>query len=117
MKSGLYVVLVVSILTPLQLNAQRVGLSSATIKDLNEAFNEGTLTSENLVEMYLARITSYDQSGPALNAMLTLNSKAIETARALDTERKEQGPRSFLHGIPVVLKDNVDTADMPTTAG
>ena len=117
LKSGLYVVLVVSILTPLQLNAQRVGLSSATIKDLNEAFNEGTLTSENLVEMYLARITSYDQSGPALNAMLTLNSKAIETARALDTERKEQGPRSFLHGIPVVLKDNVDTADMPTTAG
>lgn len=117
LKSGMHAVLLVCILAPFQLNAQKVGLSSATIKDLNEAFNAGTLTSERLVEMYLARIAAYDQSGPALNAVLTLNSKARETARALDTERKEQGPRSFLHGIPVVLKDNVDTADMPTTAG
>ena len=117
LKSGIRAVLFVCILMPLQLNAQEVELSSATIKDLNEAFNAGTLTSENLVEMYLARIAAYDQSGPALNAILALNPKARETARALDMERKEQGPRSFLHGIPVVLKDNVDTDDMPTTAG
>ena len=110
-------VLLVALLTPVTLTAQRIGFSSATIEDLNEAFDAGTLTSERLVEMYLARIAVYDQSGPALNAVLALNVDAISTARALDTERRERGPRSPLHGIPVVLKDNVDTSDMPTTAG
>ena len=110
-------VLLVALLTPVTLTAQRIGFSSATIEDLNEAFDAGTLTSERLVEMYLARIAVYDQSGPALNAVLALNVDAIATARALDTERRERGPRSPLHGIPVVLKDNVDTSDMPTTAG
>ena len=109
--------LIAGLLTPLTLTAQETGFSSATIEDLNAAFDAGTLTSERLVEMYLARIAAYDQSGPALNAVLALNPEAIETARALDRERRERGPRSRLHGIPVVLKDNVDTADMPTTAG
>ena len=117
LKSMVRAVLLVGFLTPNTLTAQRIGLSSATIEDLNEAFDAGTLTSERLVEMYLARIAAYDQAGPALNAVLALNAVAIETARALDTERREQGPRSPLHGIPVVLKDNVDTSDMPTTAG
>ncbi len=92
-------------------------LSSATIADLNAAFDAGTLTSEGLVRLYLARIEAYDQHGPALNAVLWLNENALQTARALDAERRARGPRSPLHGIPVVLKDNVDTSDMPTTGG
>ena len=97
--------------------AQPLQLSGATIADLNAAMEEGVLTSERLVEMYLARIAAYDDEGPQLNAMLTVNPRALETARELDRERRERGPRSPLHGIPVILKDNVDTHDMPTTAG
>ena len=99
------------------LSAQILGHSEATIEDINAAFNSGTLTSERLVELYLARIQAYDQDGPRLNAVLWLNDQALETARILDEERRMSGPRSPLHGIPVVLKDNIDTADMPTTAG
>jgi len=101
--------------TPVVLSAQ--ALSSATIADLNAAFDAGTLTSEQLVGLYLARIEAFDQQGPALNTVLWLNDNALQTARALDAERRSRGPRSPLHGIPVVLKDNVDTSDMPTTAG
>ncbi|HIC15698.1 MAG TPA: hypothetical protein EYO83_11225, partial [Gemmatimonadetes bacterium] len=99
------------------LSAQVVSLSNATIEDINAAFDSGTLTSERLVELYLARIQAYDQDGPRLNAVLWLNDQALETARILDEERRVNGPRSPLHGIPVALKDNIDTADMPTTAG
>ena len=98
-------------------STQTLTLSSATIEDLNAAFDAGTLTSERLVELYLARIEAYNQQGPALNAILWLNDAALATARALDAERTASGPRSPLHGIPVVLKDNIDTFDMPTTAG
>jgi len=106
-----------SVLLPVRSSAQTLTLSTATIEDLNTAFDAGTLTSERLVELYLARIEAYDQQGPALNAVLWLNDEALATARALDAERSRSGPRSPLHGIPVVLKDNIDTADMPTTAG
>ena len=92
-------------------------LDSATIADLNAAFKAGTLTSERLVQMCLARVEAYDRKGPTLRAMIMINPRALETARALDAERKSKGPRSPLHGIPVVLKDNFDTADMPTTGG
>ena len=95
----------------------QVALSEASIEDLERAFDSGALTSERLVEMYLARIAAYDAAGPELNAVLHVDPNALETARALDRERRERGPRSPLHGIPVVLKDNVDTGDMPTTAG
>jgi amidase len=94
-----------------------IDFDAATIADLNRAFDSGALTSEKLVEMCLARIQAYDHRGPGLNAVMALNPKALETARALDRERKSKGPRSPLHGIPVVLKDNYNTADMPTTAG
>ena len=97
--------------------AQPLQLSGATIADLNAAMDEGVLTSERLVELYLARIAAYDDEGPRLNALLTVNPRALETARELDRERRARGPRSPLHGIPVILKDNVDTRDMPTTAG
>ena len=66
--------------------------------------------------MYLARIAAYDKTGPAINAMIYLNPNAVAEAHALDTERQTQGSRGPLHGIPVVLKDNYDTYDMPTAA-
>ncbi|MGH9388254.1 MAG: amidase family protein, partial [Vicinamibacteria bacterium] len=97
--------------------AQPLDLSSATIADINAAIDAGTLTSEKLVAICLARIAAYDEAGPKLNAVLALNPKALEEARALDRERKTKGRRSPLHGIPVVLKDNIDTSDLPTTAG
>ena len=101
-----------------RLSAQRsVDLDAVTIADVNAAFAKGTLTSERLVEMFLARIQSFDRQGPMLRSIITVNPKAIETARALDAERKTAGPRSPLHGIPIVVKDNIDTADMPTTGG
>ena len=98
-------------------HAETFELTTASIADINAAFDSGALTSERLVELCLARIAAYDDAGPKLNAVLTLNPNALKTARALDAERKEHGPRSPLHGIPVVLKDNIDTADLPTTAG
>ena len=97
--------------------AATLDLTEATIGDLNAAFDAGTLTSEQLVEACLARIAAYDEQGPALNAIMTLNPDALALARELDRERRDKGPRSPLHGIPVVLKDNMDTADLPTTAG
>jgi amidase len=100
------------------LSARRaLDFENATIGDLNDAFNAGTLTSEKLVELCLARIDAYDRRGPALHALIMRNPKALEIARALDGERKAKGARSPLHGIPVILKDNFDTADMPTTGG
>src|SRR5438034_8626915 len=98
-------------------SAKDINLDAATIADLNATFNAGTLTSEKLVQLCIARIQAYDREGPSLHAVMTLNPKALETARALDAERKAKGPRSPLHGIPVVLKDNYNTFDLPTTGG
>lgn len=98
-------------------NAASIDLSHATLKEINEAFEKGTLTSERLVSMYLKRIDAYDDKGPRINAMITLKEDALATARALDQERKTKGPRSPLHGIPVIAKDIFNTTDMPTTAG
>jgi amidase len=92
-------------------------LTTATIEEINAAFDSGTLTSERLVELSLSRIAAYDDAGPELNAVLELNQSALAEARALDAERVRSGPRSALHGIPVLLKDNFDTHDMPTTGG
>lgn len=92
-------------------------LATATVEDINKAFDAHALTSEKLVELYLKRIEAYDKQGPKINAVITLNKKAVETARALDAERQTKGARSKLHGIPVVLKDLFDTKDMPTSGG
>jgi len=97
--------------------ADDLDLTSATIVELNAAMDAGALDSEMLVRMYLTRIEAYDKQGPAINAVLTMNPNAIAEAQALDQERLSQGRRSPMHGIPVVIKDNLDTADMPTTAG
>lgn len=98
-------------------HADNVEVTDATIADLNRAIDAGALSSERLVELSLARIDAFDKAGPAVNAVLYLNPNALAEARALDAERERRGRRSPLHGIPVVLKDNIDTADMPTTAG
>jgi len=92
-------------------------LSTATVADIQKAMDSGALTSEKLVQMYLARIDAYDQKGPKLNAIITLNKKALDEARALDRERKTKGPRSPLHGVVVLAKDVYDTFDMPTSGG
>ena len=114
-------VLLLAILAVVPAEAQTTtaarGIGWATIEDLNAAFDSGQLTSERLIEMCLARIAAYDRVGPELHAVLWLNENALERARELDEERRQSGPRSPLHGIPVVLKDNVDTGDMPTTGG
>ena len=88
-----------------------------SIADLQAALTGRQITSAELVEYYVNRIAAFDQSGPRLNAVLFLNSNAMAAARALDDERRKRGPRSRLHGIPVLLKDNFDTKDMPTTGG
>jgi amidase len=95
----------------------RLDLVEATVPELLKAIQTKLITSEQLVEMYLARIAAYDDAGPALNAFLTVNPNAVAQARALDAARHPGIARSPLYGIPVLLKDNVDTADMPTTAG
>ena len=99
------------------MGATQFNLTTASIADINAAFDAGALTSERLVQMYLDRIGAYDQAGPKLNAVLALNEQALATARALDVEREASGPRSPLHGIPVIVKDVFDTDEMPTTGG
>ncbi len=115
--SGSLLVLLLGLACAPSVRGQTVDVTSATIDDLNRAFEAGALTSAQLVERHLARIAAYDDAGPRLNAVIALNPNALERARALDAERRSAGPRSPLHGIPVVLKDNLDTADLPTTAG
>jgi Asp-tRNA(Asn)/Glu-tRNA(Gln) amidotransferase A subunit family amidase len=88
-----------------------------TIPELQEAMRAGKVTSRQLVEIYLSRIEAYDRRGPRLNAMVALNPRALDLADALDRERAEKGPRGPLHGIPIVVKDNFETSDMPTAAG
>ena len=92
-------------------------LEEATIADIQEAFDSGVLSCAQLVQLYLNRIAAYDDDGPRLNSLITVNPRALDTARALDEERGSSGPRSALHCIPVALKDNIDTDDMPTTNG
>ena len=88
-----------------------------SITQLQAAMAAGQVTSEQLVSLYAARIKAYDQAGPTLNSVIFVNPRAAADARELDRERRERGPRGPLHGVPVLLKDNFDTADMPTTGG
>jgi len=88
------------------------------IASLQSAMQAGDLSSEQLVRFYLERIEAIDRNGPKLNAIIEINPQAIEIAMALDEERRTSGPRGPMHGIPVILKANIDTADeMETTAG
>lgn len=88
-----------------------------SIQELTRAFDRGALTSRELVAQHLDRIAVLDKAGPAVNAFITVDHTAVDTAAELDRERARTGKRGPLHGIPIVLKDNVNTADLPTTAG
>ena len=94
-----------------------IDLDKATIADVQSAMSSGKLSAEKLTQLYLQRIAAYDKQGPNINAVILLNPKAIETAKALDKERKAGKVRGPLHGIPIILKDNYDTYDLQTTAG
>ncbi len=94
-----------------------LNINTATIADLQTAFKQGSVTSQQLVKAYLARIQAYDKQGPAINTVIALNEQALQEAKVMDAERKAGKLRGPLHGIPVILKDNYDTFDMPTTAG
>ena len=93
-------------------------LDELTISDLEQGLTSGKYTSKSLVRKYLARIEDVDKSGPGINSIIEINPEAEAIAETLDQERKAKGPRGPLHGIPILIKDNIDTADrMLTTAG
>ena len=89
----------------------------ATIDDIQNAYKSGQLTCRQLVQMYLDRIEAFDKKGPAINALITISSTALQEADRLDIAYKSSGPVGKLHGIPVVLKDQADVKGMPTTLG
>jgi len=93
-------------------------LEEATVAQLQQWMTQGRYTSRQITDLYLQRIDAIDKRGPAINAMIELNPDAPAIADALDRERRDKGPRGPLHGIPIVIKDNIDTGDrMLTTAG
>lgn len=115
-KTGLWLTLWLLVLAAC--SRQVPDLGEASIAELHDRQQRGELTSEAMVDWYLARIEAIDQGGPALNAIIEINPDAQRIARALDAEWQQSGPRGPLHGIPVVLKANIDTADqMVTSAG
>jgi amidase len=104
--------------TPLPAEVKPFELDEVTIPQLQDGLKSGKYTAQSLVEKYLARIDEIDKRGPAVNAIIELNPDALSIAKALDQERNAKGARGPLHGIPVLIKDNIDTADrMMTTAG
>ena len=104
-------------LVPAAAGAQGFQLLEATIADVHAAFGSGELTCRTLVQRYIDRIEAYDQTGPNLNAIQVVNPRALERADELDAAYAESGPVGPLHCIPVLLKDQVETRDMPTTYG
>jgi amidase len=92
-------------------------LLEATIEDIHDAYRSGRLTSRQLVQLYLNRIEAYDKKGPGVDAIITINPKALEEADRLDAAFKASGFVGPLHGIPVILKDQMDAKGMPTTLG
>jgi amidase len=103
-------------MTPDQQN-HSFSIIDATLVELKDALEMGIITSKILVETYLSRIEANDRNGPKLQAMLSINPYALEQADELDNERNRQGSRGPLHGIPIIVKDNYNTKDMPTTGG
>ena len=100
-----------------QMAAQGFEVEEATIADVHAALLSGELTCVGLVQSYLDRIEAYDKRGPRLNAIATLNPRALEEAVRLDDSLAAGGLTGPLHCIPVLLKDQVETSDMPTTYG
>ena len=97
---------------------QPLALEEATVAQVEAAYRSGTLTAREVVAAYRQRIAAYDAAGPGLNVVIFLNPRAQAQATALDEELQRTGrPRGPLHGVPILLKDNINTRDMPTTAG
>jgi amidase len=92
-------------------------VEETTIAEVHAAMENGRLTSEALVQIYLDRIEAYDKQGPSINSLITVNESALERARELDAQFAESGFVGPLHGIPIIVKDNYDTYDLPTTNG
>jgi amidase len=104
--------------TPEPAPAAAFPLQELTIRDLQDDMASGRYTSRQLVELYIRRIDEIDRGGPALRSISEVNPDALRLADELDAERRQRGPRGPLHGVPIVLKDNIDTGDrMATTAG
>jgi len=102
----------------LRIDSSSFELEETNISELAEGMASGKHTARSIAEKYLARIEAIDRHGPMLRSVIELNPDALAIADALDKERKEKGTRSLLHGIPLLIKDNIDTADrMATTAG
>ncbi|MCK5747738.1 MAG: hypothetical protein KAH44_16085, partial [Oricola sp.] len=94
------------------------GLVAMTLPELAAAIKAGEVTSEEATKAYIARIEAVDWSGPTLQSVLALNPDAIEAARAADAKREAGEPLGLLHGVPILLKDNIESADpVATTAG
>jgi len=105
-------------LPALRIDSSSFELEETNISELAEGMASGKYTARSIAEKYLARIEAIDRQGPTLRSVIELNPDALSIADALDKERKEKGARGLLHGIPVLIKDNIDTADrMATTAG
>jgi Asp-tRNA(Asn)/Glu-tRNA(Gln) amidotransferase A subunit family amidase len=98
---------------------QTVGFTvfEKTVSELQEAMTKGLITSEDITREYLARLSLYDRNGPTFRAVLAINPRAIADARLRDAERASGRVRSPFHGVPIVLKDNIDTTELPTTGG
>src|ERR1043166_5067820 len=95
----------------------RFQLDETTIGQIQAAFRDGSLTCRSLVEQYLARIDAHDKKGAALNAIVMTNPDALKSADDLDRRFRQSGPVGPMHCVPVIVKDNYETIDMPTTAG
>ena len=102
---------------PAALSQERFDVTETTVAQIHGAFASGSLTARELVQLYLERIEAYDQQGPRINSVITLNRDALAAADRLDAAFKTTGMVGPLHGIPIMLKDQIDAAGMPTTLG
>jgi len=117
--AGAVILLVFGSLWPGRVTSQTqtFHLEETTIDAVHNAYKSGRLTSHQLVQLYLNRIQAYDKKGPAINSIITINPKALEEADRLDAAFKTSGFAGRLHGIPVIIKDQMDAKGMPTTLG
>ena len=92
-------------------------LLEASIEDIHNAYRSGQLTARQLVQLYLDRIEAYDKNGPMINSIITVNPVALEDADRLDASLESSGFVGPLHGIPIIIKDQIDAEGMPTTMG